>query len=218
MNMQYLKDKEYGRIQDMILVRLSAMEGVIQDLQNVGADKKQQSDQATNTEHYTPISSTPPPLPPPLPPLPRYGSYPCYIPQTPFWYGHESSTAYSGFHSMHYSPTGSYYPNPPVLPNHQNIAARMEVPASTASQPPRYQPIKYKQKVEKMSSSQINKDKLADPHKIIEKFKNHKSVSRASTLAQKLAKEAFLANVCFKPALSWGSDSIQRYQYRSCKS
>jgi len=57
--MQYLKDKveEYGRIQDMVLVRLSAMEGVIQDLQNVGADKKQQSDQATNTEHYTPISA-----------------------------------------------------------------------------------------------------------------------------------------------------------------
>jgi len=42
-----------------------------------------------------------------------------------------------------------------------------------------------------MSSSQINKDKLADPHKIIEKFKNYKSVSRAPTLAQKLAEEAF---------------------------
>lgn len=55
----------------------------------------------------------------------------------------------------------------------------MEVPASTASQPPSCQPIKYKQKVEKMSSLQINKDKLADPHKIIEKFKNYKSVSRA---------------------------------------
>lgn len=57
--MQYLKGKveEHGCIQDMILVRLSAMEGVIQDLQNVGADKKQQSDQATNTEHCTPISA-----------------------------------------------------------------------------------------------------------------------------------------------------------------
>jgi len=69
-----------------------------------------------------------------------------------------------------------------------------------------------------MSSSQINKDKLADPHKIIEKFKNYKSVSRAPTLAQKLAEEAFFGKRVLKPALSWGSDSIQRYQYRSCKS
>lgn len=42
-----------------------------------------------------------------------------------------------------------------------------------------------------MNSSQITKVKLADPHKTIEKFKNYKSVSRAPTLAQKLAEEAF---------------------------
>ncbi len=42
-----------------------------------------------------------------------------------------------------------------------------------------------------MSSSMINKDKLADPHQVIEKYENYKSVSRAPTLAQKLAEEAY---------------------------
>ncbi len=50
--------------------------------------------------------------------------------------------------------------------------------------------IKYKQKVDKLGSSKI-KDKLADPHEVVKKYMNYKSVSRAPTLAQKLAEEAY---------------------------
>ncbi len=42
-----------------------------------------------------------------------------------------------------------------------------------------------------MSSSRIDKDKLTDPHNVVEKYSNYKSISRAPTLAQKLAEEAY---------------------------
>ena len=167
-------------------------------------------------EQYSP-SPSPSPLPPPLPNPFTPGDYQC-SPQ--LWYSHPSS-AFSGCSPAQYPPspfdsrqslpiqrnyaTNQFYPTfaahpsyPPKESCYQQPSIVTSPTSSSCGQPPRCLSVKSRKKSTTLSSSVIEYNKLMDPDDVIDKYKSYRTISKAPTLATKLAIHSYFGERVLK--------------------
>ncbi len=85
----------------------------------------------------------------------------------------------------------------------------------TGQDPPKCQRVKRKDSTNYLSSSDIEKTKLAAPETVIAKYRTLRVESKAGMLAVKLAKEAFLERVCWPGVLWVASVTFPLYPWKN---
>ena len=155
-------------------------------------------------DHQFQLCPTPPPLPPPLP-----------SPFTPAqqYYGTSSgdvqhcTCSQEMWNSQPSSFVGSSHPPQQSYTTHSNqqsyAACCQKVPAmnpqpSIGGQPPRCPPVKSRKTCTILASSTIPKATLKDPDEVIARYKNYHTISKAPTLATKLASQAYFGEQVLK--------------------
>lgn len=155
-------------------------------------------------DHQFQPCPTPPPLPPPLPspftPAQQYyetgsGDVLRYACSQEMW-----NSQPSPFVGSSLPPQQSYKTHL----NHQSYTAcYQKVPAmnpqpSFGGQPPRCPPVKSRKKCTTLTSTAIPKATLKDPDEGIARYKNYHTISKAPTLATKLASQAYFGEQVLK--------------------
>lgn len=100
-------------------------------------------------------------------------------------------------------PTHQAFPAQPQLPSHYQQPAPLSSQPS-GGQPPRCLPVKTRKAATTLSSSAIAYNKLSDPDSVIAKYKTYHAVSKAPTLAIKLASQAYFGDDILKRCTVYG--------------